>query len=367
MGAAEKTASTDLVVIDPGSALEVFTSPALMDPLLARIRAEVDAFVPDLSTAGGRKEIASMAYKVAQAKSYLEGVGKDLADVQKEIPKLIDASRRRVRETLDAWRDEVRAPLTAWEKADCERHAVHSRQITMMEAAGDQCEREWPTLSALAMQAMLDQVQAIPMGPQWEEYADKAAAAQAKAVGQMQDAIARREKQDKEQAELAKLRAEADARAKREAAEKAEQERKDREAKIAAAAAERARIDAEAQAKAKVAEAERKRRAAVQAQQDAEAKAERDAETAKQREAEAKAQAQRDQEAAVQRERDRAEKAKRDEADAALKREADRAHREGIDEAAAAALIAGGVKDADARIAVILIAAKRIPNITISY
>ncbi|OCS62006.1 hypothetical protein BBZ50_02590 [Escherichia coli] len=51
------------------------------------------SFVPDITTAKGRKEIASLAYKVAQTKTYLDGLGKDLVAELKEIPKLIDANR----------------------------------------------------------------------------------------------------------------------------------------------------------------------------------------------------------------------------------------------------------------------------------
>ncbi|EES5368095.1 cell envelope biogenesis protein TolA, partial [Escherichia coli] len=36
------------------------------------------SFVPDITTAKGRKEIAYLAYKVAQTKTYLDGLGKDL-------------------------------------------------------------------------------------------------------------------------------------------------------------------------------------------------------------------------------------------------------------------------------------------------
>ncbi|EGT6367902.1 cell envelope biogenesis protein TolA, partial [Escherichia coli] len=54
------------------------------------------SFVPDITTAKGRKEIAYLAYKVAQTKTYLDGLGKDLVAELKEIPKLIDANRKTV-------------------------------------------------------------------------------------------------------------------------------------------------------------------------------------------------------------------------------------------------------------------------------
>src|SRR5690606_34102970 len=107
----------ELVTIEPKNALAVFTEEKAIDPILARVRKEIDAFIPDITTASGRKAVASMAFKVAKSKTYLDGVGKKLVDEYKEIPKKIDATRKRVRDTLDEWKDEVRKPLTDWEDA----------------------------------------------------------------------------------------------------------------------------------------------------------------------------------------------------------------------------------------------------------
>lgn len=96
-------------------AMQVFTTEGALDPYLAHVRAEIDAFKPDLTTKKGRDAIASMAYKVSQSKSALETLGKALADEAKDIPKKIDASRKKMKETLDAWRDEVRKPLDDWQ------------------------------------------------------------------------------------------------------------------------------------------------------------------------------------------------------------------------------------------------------------
>ena len=111
----------DLVVIEQTNALAVFADGDKIDPILKAIREKATAFVPDLTTAKGRKEIASMAHKVAQSKTYLDGIGKALVDQYKEIPKKIDANRKLIRDELDKLKDEVRGPLTAWEDADVAR------------------------------------------------------------------------------------------------------------------------------------------------------------------------------------------------------------------------------------------------------
>lgn len=105
----------DLVVIEKSQAMDIFTKPEQLMPLLERISIEVKSVVPDLTTAKGRKEIASNAYRVAQSKTYIENFGKEIAAELKELPKIVDRNRKIARDFLDALRDEIRSPLDAWE------------------------------------------------------------------------------------------------------------------------------------------------------------------------------------------------------------------------------------------------------------
>lgn len=106
---------TDLVVIEKSNAMAVFKSADQIEDILQKVEREVMSFVPDVTTAKGRKEIASLAYKVAQTKTYLDGLGKDLVAELKEIPKLIDANRKTVRDRLDELKEKARQPLTNYE------------------------------------------------------------------------------------------------------------------------------------------------------------------------------------------------------------------------------------------------------------
>lgn len=106
---------TDLVVIEKSNAMTVFKSADQIEDILQKVEREVMSFVPDVTTAKGRKEIASLAYKVAQTKTYLDGLGKDLVAELKEIPKLIDANRKTVRDRLDELKEKARQPLTDYE------------------------------------------------------------------------------------------------------------------------------------------------------------------------------------------------------------------------------------------------------------
>jgi hypothetical protein len=186
----------DLVTIAPGTALTVFTTEGAIDPLLEHVRREIDAFKPSIATAKGRKEIASMARRVADSKVYLESVGKKLADEQKEIPKKIDAARKRIRDTLDKWRDEVRAPLTEWEDAEEARIAKHKGAIQRLEHAG----REPSDCSPVVLRAALANAQQMIIDPHLEEFEAEYARAKDGAVARLGAAIAAAERREAEAA-----------------------------------------------------------------------------------------------------------------------------------------------------------------------
>ncbi|HEN8483270.1 TPA: hypothetical protein U8165_005979, partial [Pseudomonas aeruginosa] len=117
-------AETQLVEVPAKeTALQVYSAANGLDPFLAKIREEIDGFVPDVTTRKGREAIASIAYKVARSKTALDNVGKELVAELKEVPKKVDAERKRMRDLLDSWQAEVRQPLTDWEQREEMRKA----------------------------------------------------------------------------------------------------------------------------------------------------------------------------------------------------------------------------------------------------
>lgn len=350
---------TQLAIVPPKeTALQVFQAANGLDPYLQQIRAEIDAFVPDVSTKKGRDAIASIAHKVARSKTALDNVGKELVAELKEIPKKIDAERKRMRDTLDAWRDEVRAPLNEWEQAEADRVAKHQAGIDQIKL-----RLECRDLDAAELAANIEWLEAMTIGEQWEEFEAEAARAKDKALTALRGALVDRQRYEAEQAELERLRAEA-----------AQREQADREARIAREAAEQAQRDAEQRAQAE-------REAAAKREADAKAAAER-------RELELKLQAEQAEREKLEAQR-RAEQAERDAAERAERaasaerqrqadeqarieaeakaREADKAHKAAINRAAMEAFVAGGMTEECAKQAVTLIAKRQIPNIQITY
>ena len=352
--------TTDLIALPPmETALQVYSTPQGLDPYLAKIKEELDAFVPDVSTKKGRDAIASIAYKVAKGKTALDNIGKDLVAELKDVPKKIDAERKRMRDLLDQWKDEVRAPLTAWEEAEEARQARHKAGIEWFNLRA----KEHHDLDLLELRASLAEVNSKAVDQSWEEYEADAHRAKAKAMEALAAAVVAREKHEAEQAELAKLRAEAAAR-----------EQKEREERIAREAAERAQREAEAKAQAER-EAAIKREAEATAAAErrelelklAAERAEREKAEALQREQQAKADAERREAEAVAAEQRRVAAIAEAEAKEAKRREADKAHKTAINRAALDAFMAGGMTEECAKLAVTLIAKKAIPAISISY
>ncbi|UQN37284.1 hypothetical protein MTR80_06155 [Alcaligenes aquatilis] len=341
------------------TALQIYQTPNGLDPYIERIRQEVTGHAPNLKTDKGRKEIASRAFKVRKIKTALDGLGKEQVDRLKEIPKLIDAERKRMRDELDALADEVRKPLTDWEEAEASRVALHRADLDGMAEQA----REVGGLEVETLRQRIAIVESAVIGESWEEFEAEAHRVKAKALEILNVALAERQKYEAEQAELADLRR-----------KQAEQEQKDREAEIARQAADKARADAEAKAQAE-------RDAAAKREADARAAAERaeqERTEAIERQKQAEARAEAEKLAAEQRAKDAAEAARQAEikrqadekaaAEAAQrKREADIAHKASINNAALAAFIENGMPDECAKQAVILIAKGLIPAIRIQY
>ena len=340
------------------TALAVFSAPMGLDPYLAKIKEELDAFVPDVSTKKGRDAIASIAYKVAKGKTALDNIGKDLVADLKDVPKKIDAERKRMRDLLDLWKDDVRRPLTEWEAAEESRQARHKTGIELIQQAAATHD-----FSAHTLRTTLAGIEARVIDTSWEEFEAEAHRAKSKTVEALQKAIAERDKHEAEQAELARLRAEAAAR-----------EQREREEQIAREATERVQRKAEAQARTD-------REAAIRREQEAKAaaerrelelklnveRAEREKSEAIQREQQAKANAERKAAEAVEAEQHRVAAQAEAEAAETKRRERDKAHKTAINRAAMEAFIAGGLSEESAKQAITLIAKKQIPAISISY
>lgn len=366
--------STDLITVpSKETALDVFKAEQGLDPYLQTIRQELDAFLaspPSLDTATGRKAYASMAHKIARSKTAIDNIGKELVADLKQLPKTIDAERKRWRDQLDEWRDEARGPLNEWEAAEEARVARHGQAIDLLRWTAADID----DLSSAELKERLASTEATKVDESWEEYEAEAHRVKDVTVSTLRAAVAKREKYEADQAELERMRQEAAAR-----------EQKEREAQIAREAEERARREAEqaAQAEREAAarreqaardEAARTEREAKEAaerrereHQEAISKAKRDAELAEQRAKEEYERKERERIAEQQRQEQAKLDAERRQREEVERRQADVEHRRRINQAAMQAMIDGGMPEQCAMDAIKLIAQGKVPNISINY
>jgi colicin import membrane protein len=314
----------DLTIIPTDIRLRVFTTPGAIEPWLDHVSKSVAGFTPDTSTPRGRANIKSMAFEVTKSKTYLTKVGKELADEQKAIPKLIDATRKHITETLEALAVSVRQPLTDWEVADEERAASHRAAIASYMAFSQPS----PELPAVSLKGDLAFVEGISIDAEHcEEFLSEYQRARDAAVLILKTLIPIREASEADRAELIQLRA------------------------AAAARNERDRFEAELLENVAAEKARTEEAAARKIEDDRIA-------------AENAARLVREAEERIFRE---AEEAKAREAEEALRRANDAANVEAINNEVIRSFIGAGFSEMDAVAALGLIASGSIPYVTITY
>ena len=87
----------------------------------------------DISRETGRKACASLAYKIARTKGFIEDRHKELVGNEKRRLAEIDGQWKHIRETLDELKMEVRKPLTDWEQKEDDRTFAHEQHISRLE------------------------------------------------------------------------------------------------------------------------------------------------------------------------------------------------------------------------------------------
>ncbi len=301
--------ANELVAIEQATALDLFTAPEKVNQMLEHIkslaeeeRKELDS---DFSVAKNRKAFASLAYKVAQTKTYIDKEGKAVVDKLKELPKKVDASRKLFRDELDALSTEIRKPLTEWEE---------------QEKAREEAE-------ALKKQIELDHEEALQMNELFD----------LRKAEEERQRIAREEEMKRQAAEQARLEAERKAQQEIEAAAQRE-----REAKKAAERAEREKQEAIQRAEQATKEAQERAEREKQAVIEAERKKAHEAEQAR----------------LAEEERKRKEDAKRQE---------DKEHRRKYNQETLQALVSNGFDEKLATEFIKLVASNHIPHMTMNY
>ena len=336
----------ELIVKENLDVALLFTEPDNLKKKLKEIETEVMAVVPDISTTKGRKEIASLAFKVAKSKVVLDGLGKDLVSEWKIRAAKVDESRKYAREFLDSLKDRVRQPLTDWELVEEARIKAEAAAVKYAVAWDDAHKEHEYFLMMVDLKQKAAELEAMKAAQLAKEQADRDAeeARQAEIARIQQEEINKANQLAREK----RIAEEATAKAAKDAEQKAERERREAEQRL---------IDAEARRLTEMAMAERKRLLDIQAEKD---RAE------KEKQAMIEAQAKKDRDAAklleIQKSMEALEKAEEE------KRQKDAAHQKKINNEAWASLQhIAGVGDTLAEKIVKAIAQGRVANVFIKY
>ena len=250
--------------------LSFFRNGANLDSLYNVVETKARALVADVTTKEGVSQIKSTARQIASIKKRVDDLGKDIVAELKDLPKQIDANRKKWREDMEALQDEIRKPVTEIENRQKEIEEIKATHGKLVLSGSEEIK---------AAIGNLDKIELT--GDKWKESleaATEAVTAEKGALEVMLNAALKKEAEARELEELRKKQEEAE-RIIREQKIKEEAERRAREQAEAQAAKERERYRQEMErAERERQEAERKAAEAEKARREAE---EREAEARK--------------------------------------------------------------------------------------
>ena len=201
--------------------------------------------VADPTTKEGSIQIKTMAKKISTLQKLIEEKGKEIAAELKAKPKLIDATRKEVKDTLDKLKEDVLKPIV-----DIEKRQEQITEIDMMPAQA----MLYDSVGIEEQIARLADLREKGLD-YWKESFEDASKSIADSMRQLNEFLLAAKKKEAEQKELEELRAQ------KEASQKIIQEQE--LAKAREEASEKAWKEAEEAANKRIQEAEQKLKEAV--------------------------------------------------------------------------------------------------------
>jgi chromosome segregation ATPase len=241
--------------------LSFFRNGANLDGLYNVVETKARALVADVTTKEGVSQIKSTARQIASIKKRVDDIGKDIVAELKDLPKQIDANRKKWREDMEALQDEIRKPVTEIENRQKEIEEIKATHGKMALSGSEEIKAAIESLDKIEL-----------TGDKWKESLEDATAAVTAEKGALEvmlNAALKKEAEARELEELRRKQEEAE-RIIREQKIREEAERKAREEAEARAAAEKTRLEREkAEAERKAAEAEKAAKEAMEREAEA--------------------------------------------------------------------------------------------------
>ena len=223
-------------------------------PMLEQCKLIARGLVADATTKEGAATRKALSRKLAGLKNAIDDEGKKVAAALKAKPKIIDATRKAVKDTLEMLQDEVMKPVKEIE--DRKNEII---EISNIPASAIGCD-------SYGIQDVLNVLEGHAHDEAyWKESHAEAVAALNESRRQLNAMLETQLKQEEQQREYERLKAEEAERNRKAAEEVARAKAEAEEAKRKAEEAERARIAAEEAQKKSEAEAERAKQQAENA------------------------------------------------------------------------------------------------------
>ncbi len=246
-----ETTGTELTTLPEKSQIPaLFNEEKGIEKLVERIEKDALAIHQDYTTDKGRKAARSLAAKVSRSKTLIDAVGKDMTEKWRAKTNAVNAKRKLATERLDELRDKIKKPADEFEAKEAERVQKHMKAL-------DQFALDTLTAhdTSAELKAKIAMIEAVEIGPVWEEFEGDARQQKAEALTKYQNDLGIAEAREAQERELEQYRREA---AEREASEAEERHQRElaeaRAREEAAAKEERDRIAAEKRAEEEAAE-----------------------------------------------------------------------------------------------------------------
>jgi len=337
-------------------------------------------FIPDVSTAEGHAKSKRVSLDVGKILTALEKARTEKKAHTLELGRSIDSDAKKIASELEVLQLPHKNAYKEYDNSKKEREAQRKKGL---EERVD-IMRNLPELmrdsDSDGVRAALEDVQNNEC-LDFYEYTEQALKARNSSIDALSVMFSDKLKYEKEQVELVRLRKEEEARKIKEREEQVAREAAESARREAEEAAEKLRLEAERKANAEKEKAEQERleaerkataeaeqaeqaRLAVEAEKEA---AEKATVAAEKRLKDQEAKAKQEQEQAVIRERQRLEAQAESEKQEAIERESNKQHKKKINNEALKCLVEGGLSEKDAKLAITLIAGKKVENVQIFY
>lgn len=211
---AEPQAETNIALLmetDPGI---VIRETAKWEALRERIKSDIAAQVPDLTTKKGQDAIRKLAADVTRTKTAVDRARKQMTEEFRLKTAEVNKVGGEIVDNLDSLAELARRPLTEWEDAEKKRTVFVDSELTRLRSASTVLASE--TSAQIAERLALLQSEEFNKAIFCDDW-DEADRLKQVAVVRLEEAHARLLKEESDKAELDQLRAE---RAKREWADK---------------------------------------------------------------------------------------------------------------------------------------------------